>query len=170
MRWFNLLVQKISFYFNVVGGIALVAIMLNVIADIATRTVFGATKGSVDLTYVGGFEIVKYGLMVAVAFSMPFCLSRGQVVVDIFTERLPVKIKSALASFYTLFFGLFGFLMMYRLIESATSAAATGETTQDLLLPMQYIYWTAALAMGVLGLRGLSLAYILLVERDGDLA
>jgi len=161
-------VRLLSFYLNVLGGICLVSMMVSVLADISTRTLFGLTDGAVDLTFTGSFELVRYGLLFAMVFSMPYCLDRGQVVVELFTEGFSVTAKARIAAFFTLFFGIFGGLMCYRLLHSAGAARLTGETTQDLLVPMSSIYTVAALGMAMLALRGLSLAYSLWYQRDGD--
>jgi multisubunit Na+/H+ antiporter MnhF subunit len=79
-----------------------------------------------------------------------------------------VATKARIAAFFTLFFGIFGALMCYRLLHSASAARLTGETTQDLLVPMSSIYTVAAVGMAMLALRGLSLAYSLWYQRDGD--
>ncbi|EAR08617.1 TRAP transporter small permease [Reinekea blandensis] len=170
MYQFNLWVNRIAYSLNIVGGISLLFIMLVVIADILTRTLFGMTKGEVDLTFPGSFEMVKYGLLFALAYCMPYGLNRGQVVVDLFTDNWSVKSKTRIAAFYMLFFAAFGFLMAENLIHSGSLAKQSGETTQDLMIPMFYIYYLAAVGMAVLGLRAVSISLILWFDRDGELA
>jgi len=152
-------IRQAAFVLNVVGGAILVVMLVAVLIDILTRTVFGLTGGRLDLTFQGSFEIVRYGLLLSLSFAMPYALPRAQVVVDLFTDNLPEWMKERLAGVYTLFFGVFGFLMSYRMVESAHSAVASGETTQDLLIPMTYIYVLTAVGMFMLGLRGVSVAY-----------
>lgn len=152
-------IRQVAFGLNVVAGVILVVMMIAVLFDILTRTLFGVTAGRVDLTFAGSFEIVRYGLLLSLAFAMPYALPRAQVVVDLFTDNLPEWMKERLAGIYTLFFGVFGFLMSYRMVESAHGAIASGETTQDLLIPMNYIYALTAIGMFMLGLRGFSVAY-----------
>lgn len=169
MYFYNLWVKRIAYALNVLGGISLIFIVFVVLADIITRTIFGLTEGRVNLTFPGSFELVKFGLLFALAFSMPYALNRGQVVVDLFTDHWSVKTKSRLAAFYMLFFAVFGFVMTNALIHSGLSAKASGETTQDLIIPMQYIYYLASVGMAVLGLRGISVSYVLLTNRDGEM-
>ena len=161
-------VKKLAFFLNIIGGISLIGIVVVVLVDIVTRTIFGLTDGQIDITIVGSFELVRYGLLIAIAYSMPYGLSRGQVVVDLFTGSWSEKVKGKLLAFYMLFFGAFGLVMVYGLVQSAADAIVSGETTQDLIIPMQYIYYTAAIGMLVLGLRGLTVSYVLWFEQDGE--
>lgn len=152
-------IRKFSLGFNIIGGTALILTMVIVLIEVLTRTIFGLTGGAVDLTFNGSFELVRHGMMITFAYSMPYCLARGQVVVDIFTDSWSNRVKSILSGFYTLLFGIFGFLMTFRLIESAHTASMSGETTQDLALSMDTIYYIAAVGLFMLGLRGFALAW-----------
>lgn len=152
-------IRKLSLGFNIIGGTALILTMVIVLIEVLTRTIFGLTGGAVDLTFNGSFELVRHGMMITFAYSMPYCLARGQVVVDIFTDSWSNRIKSVMSGFYTLLFGIFGFLMTFRLVESAHTASISGETTQDLALSMDNIYYIAAVGMFMLGLRGFALAW-----------
>lgn len=162
-------IRNLSLGFNVIGGIALILTMVVVLAEILTRTLFGITGGSVDLTFTGSFELVRHGMLITFAYSMPYCLARGQVVVDIFTDSWSNRLKSVISGFYTLLFGIFGFLMTYRMIESAHVAIQSGETTQDLALPMSTIYYITAIGMFMLGLRGFAIAWEEIFYKDEPL-
>ncbi|MEX1215035.1 TRAP transporter small permease [Saccharospirillum sp.] len=162
-------IRKLSLGFNIIGGTALILTMVIVLLEILTRTIFGLTGGSVDLTFSGGFELVRHGMMITFAYSMPYCLARGQVVVDIFTDSWSNRIKAIISGLYTLLFGIFGFLMSFRLVESAHTALQSGETTQDLALPMSTIYYIAAVGMFMLGLRGFAIAWEEIFIKDEPL-
>lgn len=160
--------RKVAFGLNMVAGGILVATMLVVLLEILIRTLFGITGGRLDITFHGSFELVRWGLLFTLAFCMPYSLPRAQVVVDLFTDNMSEWMKEKLAGLYTLLFGVFGFLMSYLMIESAHGAIATGETSQDLLIPMQYIYSITAVGMFMLGLRGFTVAYEQLFFRKGE--
>lgn len=162
-------IRKLSLGFNIIGGTALILTMAIVLLEILTRTVFGLTGGAVDLTFNGSFELVRHGMMITFAYSMPYCLARGQVVVDIFTDRWSDRLKAIFSGCYTLLFGVFGFLMTFRLFESAHSAVQSGETTQDLAFPMGVIYSIAAVGMFMLGLRGFAIAWEEIFIKDEPL-
>lgn len=161
-------IRKIAFGMNMLAGVFLIVAMVVVLLEILMRTLFGLTAGRVDFTFNGSFEIVRWGLLFTLAFCMPYSLARGQVVVDLFTDNMPAWMKEKLAGVYTLFFGIFGFVMTYLMIHAIQGAIRSGETSQDLLLPMQYIYAVTAIGMFMLGLRGFAIAYEQIFLTKGD--
>lgn len=146
--------HRVAHAMHVVSGILLLVMMFTVLVDVVTRTLFGASGGRIDLTFRGSVEIVSYGLLFMVLFALPYSVSRGQVIVDLFTEQLSDRLKAVLSGVYTFGFGLLGLGMSIRFFEATARVAETGETTQDLLIPMQYIYAVTAVATLVLAVRG----------------
>ncbi|MGB0748842.1 MAG: TRAP transporter small permease [Magnetospiraceae bacterium] len=150
--------HRLAHAMHVVSGALLILMVLTVLVDIITRTVFGATEGAVDLTFPGSVEIVSFGLLYMVLFSLPYSVSRGQVIVDLFTEGLSDRMKEVLEAIYTIGFGLLGVGMAIRYFEAIGRSADSGETSQDLLIPLEYIYAITAFAAAVLAIRGLLVA------------
>lgn len=150
--------KKVAFYMHWISGVLLIVMMVTILLDVITRAVFGATKGSVDLTFNGGVEIVSYSLLFCIMFALPYSVRRGQVIVDLFTGGMSERLKGILAGVYTLGFGLLGFGMTVKFYEAVGRLSQSGETTQDLLIPMAYIYSVAAFAAAMLALRGLLVA------------
>ncbi|MCB9957487.1 MAG: TRAP transporter small permease [Rhodospirillaceae bacterium] len=140
---------------HMVSGVLLVAMVATVLLDVLSRSVFGATNGEVDLTFPGGVEIVSYSLLFAVLLSLPYSVNRGQVIVDIFTEVFPERVKRAMAASYNLGFTALGFGMAVAFFHSVGSALDSGETTQDLHIPLYLIYAAVSAITAVLGLRAL---------------
>jgi len=66
--------------------------------------------------------------------------------------------KAVLAGIYTFGFGLLGIGMAVRFFQAVGRVAGTGETTQDPLIPMTFIYGATAFATTVLALRGILVA------------
>ncbi|MFV0575066.1 MAG: TRAP transporter small permease [Vibrio sp.] len=147
------LINLISQYMQMLSGVFLVGIMLVTLCDVVTRTIFGLTDGSVDLTFVGGVELVKYGLLYTILFTLPQSIGSSQVIVDLFTEQMPDMVKRYLEGFYLIGFALLGAGMSYRFFLSIEGAQMTGETTQDLLIPMTWIYCIVVFATSMLTLR-----------------
>ena len=79
-----------------------------------------------------------------------------EVVVDLFTERLSERKKSALEGIYFLGYMLLGCGMTYRFYEATINASSSGETSQDLLVPMTYIYAATVFGTAMLALRSLT--------------
>lgn len=167
MRTLITWIRNTAYGLNWVAGVLLVATMTVVLAEILLRSLFGLTGGRVDFTFTGSFELVRWGMLLSLAYCMPYTLPRAQVVVDLFTDNLPEWLKERLKGFYTLLFGIFGFLMVWLMLKSGGGAAMNGETSQDLLIPMQFIYYLASVGMLVLGLRGFALAYEEFFMTDG---
>ena len=150
--------HRVAHAMHVISGFLLLVMMFTVLFDVVSRTLFGASGGRIDLTFRGGVEIVSYGLLFMVLFALPYSVSRGQVIVDLFTEQLGDRLKAVLSGIYTFGFGLLGLGMSIRFFEATARVAETGETSQDLLIPMQYIYAVTAVATLVLALRGVLVA------------
>lgn len=146
--------DRVSRFMHYISGFLLIVMMVTVLADVITRTLFGWTEGGLDWTFLGAVEIVSYALLFTIMFALPWSVQRGQVIVDLFTEKMSETAKHYLAAFYTAGFGLMGIGMAFRLFEAVGRLQASGETTQDLLLPMYWIYLVAACASVLLGLRG----------------
>lgn len=150
--------RRLAFYLHWVSGVLLIVMMVTILLDVASRAIFGASKGSVDFTFNGGVEIVSYSLLFCILFALPYSVRRGQVTVDLFTGGLSERVKGILAGIYTLGFGLLGLGMSVRFYNAVGRLQDTGETTQDLLIPMFYIYAVATFAAVVLTIRGLLVA------------
>lgn len=146
--------ERLAFGMYVIAGILLVSLMLTTMADVFTRILFKLSDSRIDLSFFGGIEIVRYTLLFAILFSLPHSVSRGQVIVDLFTEHMSTKKKGFLAGFYTLGFGFLGLAMCFGWYNAALRVTEFGETTQDLLIPLQYLYATAAFASAILAIRG----------------
>ncbi|CCQ74526.1 TRAP transporter small permease subunit [Magnetospira sp. QH-2] len=151
--------HRLAHVMHLISGVLLVIMVLAVLVDVATRTIFGISGGTIDLTFRGGVEIVSYSLLFMVLFTLPYSVSRGQVIVDLFTDGLPERTKEMLAGFYLLGFGLLGFGMATRFYEAIDQAINSGETSQDLLIPLYYLYAVVAFATFILGLRGVLVAF-----------
>lgn len=158
------MVRALSRGMHIISGILLIVMMVTVLVDIVTRYVFGTTSGAVDFTFRGAVEIVSYGLLFMVLFSLPFSVNRGQVIVDLFTENMSERLKGLLSGLYIFGFGLLGVGMTYRFYQSIGRVAQSGETTQDLIIPLSYIYAITTFATAVLALRGILVSYRLISD------
>ncbi len=160
---------KMSYGMFLISGSLLVFMMLTILTDVISRSIFGLTKGSVDFTFVGAVELVSYGLLFCVLFSLPYSVAKSQVIVDLFTEKMNDRLKSILSGIYTLGFSLLGLAMSVQFFESIHKFTESGETSQDLLIPLQYIYMVTTFATAVLAIRGFLVAVDLLQGREEEL-
>ncbi|PSW22226.1 TRAP transporter small permease [Photobacterium sanctipauli] len=166
MKGFVSLVNRCAYGLHLVSGAILVSMMFITLSDVITRAVFNFTGGNIDFTFIGGVELIKYGLLFAILFTLPHSVTKSQVIVDLFTEKMNQRLKIYLEAFYTLGFSLLGAGMSVRFYEAIGSAQMTGETTQDLLIPMHYLYSTVLVATSMLTLRSFILALELVFAKN----
>ncbi len=163
METLNRLLERLTFFMHVISGCILVSMMFVTLADVLSRALFEATSGSVDMTFIGGVEIIKYGLLLAVLFALPHSVNRSQVIVDLFTDTLKTRSKATLEGLYLLGYVCLGAGMSYRFFLSIEESNLSGETTQDLLIPLSYLYAISSFATAVLALAALMAALQLFV-------
>jgi TRAP-type mannitol/chloroaromatic compound transport system permease small subunit len=154
MKWLIKAVDGLALVLYWISGFLLVVMMLSVVFDVVSRGLFAATDGNVDITFVGGIELVKYSLLFSMICAFPYAVDKGQIVVDLFTQGWSDRTQRWTDGFYTLCFGIFGGLLCWRFALAGEEAEMSGELTQDLLMPMSPIYWVASFALAVLALRG----------------
>ncbi|MBV1789751.1 TRAP transporter small permease [Marinobacterium sp. D7] len=158
MKQITRLVDAVSSYMQLISGLLLVSMMVTVLLDVTSRALFRMTDGGLDLTFIGGIELIKFGLLFTVLFALPYCVDKSQVVVDLFTEKLTDPKKAFLESIYFVGYAVLGTGMTIRFYHAIGNAAMSGETTQDLLIPMNYIYVLTTFATAVLAIRSLLVA------------
>lgn len=158
MKAFARLVDGICYLLQLLSGFLIAAMMMIVLLDVITRALFRLTEGGIDLTFLGGIELVKFTLLFSILYALPWCVDRSQVVVDLFTEQLSDRKKAALEGIYFVGYMLLGAGMTYRFYEAVGNAASSGETSQDLLIPMTYIYAATVFGTAMLALRALTVA------------
>jgi TRAP-type C4-dicarboxylate transport system permease small subunit len=162
------IIERITHGMHLLGGMFLITMMVITLFDVFTRGLFSMTDGAVDLTILGGIELVKYSLLFTVLFILPHSVSRSQVIVDLFTERLQARTKKVLEAVYILCFGLMGIGMSYSFYHLVDEAAMSYETTQDLLIPLTYFYAAACFATFMLAVSAVMHALQLLFSKKAE--
>ena len=141
------------------SGVFIFAMMMLIVTDVAVRTLFSLTDGSIDLTFTGGIELVNFSLLFSMLFAFPHAVDKGQIVVDLFTQQMDASRLRFFTGAYTICFGFLGGALCWRFIEGGLSAAESGELSQDLLIPLSGIYYVGAIALSMLAVRGLLTGY-----------
>lgn len=159
---------RILYGMHVLSGVILVLMMFVTLADVISRALFNMTKGSLDITFIGGVELIKYGLLLMVLFALPYSVGRSQVIVDLFTESISARKKAILEGVYMLGFMLMGAGMSYRFFHAIREADMSGGTTQDLLIPLSYIYGLSSFSTGMLAIAALTISLRLFFYWKGD--
>ncbi len=138
---------------RLIAGIALVSLLGVTVVDVALRFLYRLSDGSLSLSVVGSVELVSYLMLFALLAAMAANVEKSQVVVEAFSHGLRDSLKARIAGVYLLGFVVLGLVLAFGLWDAAGSAAAHGETTQDLRLPMAPIYYIASGLCVLLGIR-----------------
>ena len=114
------------------GGVLLVAIGALVTTSVLMRWLAGDGIN-------GDFELVQMGLAVAVFAFLPLCQAhRGNVMVDTFTSRLPVRLQYLIDALWDLLYASFAGFIAWRLAVGAMEARTSRTTSMMLGLPIYY--------------------------------
>ena len=90
------LARAVIRYWALLGGLMLVGLVVMTAAS-AVSNLF------LDRPFPGDFEIVKHGVAIAAFAFLPYCqLTYSNITVDIFTERMSDRAKSAMVLFSSL--------------------------------------------------------------------
>lgn len=155
MRILCKLIDGIALWMQRFSGLLLVMMMVTVVADVATRSLYDVSDGALDLTFFGGIEMVSFGLLFCILFSLPYCVDKGQVEVDLFTQGMSPSAEQLVSGLYTLGFAALGLAMSWRFFHAYEQALTTLEATQDLLIPLAPIYLAVSAVTLMLGIRSL---------------
>lgn len=120
-------------YWALLGGLIVVALVLINTASALSNLVL-------DRPVPGDYELTKHFIAVAVFAFLPYCQITGaNVTVDIFTEGMGARAKSAMVAFSSLFAIAFSILLMRQMWLGFLDYMRYPETTATLHIPL----WTA---------------------------
>jgi TRAP-type C4-dicarboxylate transport system permease small subunit len=130
--------KKFNLTICLIGGVALVLMMLLTISDVILR--------EFRRPVVGTYELVGYLAVIVLGFSIPYTTSvRSHVVVDFFTTKLPGKVQHLLL-LITRCIGILLFILMgYDLLLMGGDYYRSGEVSPTL----QVAFYPFIFAIGV---------------------
>ena len=140
---------------QLIGGISLIIIVLTTMTDVVARYIFKLTGGEFGFTVKGSVEIVSYFMLFALLAAFAAFVERSQIIVDVFTQKMPQSIKGYMMGVFMLGFFAIGIVFAWGLYESAIDAMEFGKVTQDLRISMMPIYLISALLSALLAIRSL---------------
>ncbi|WP_394213199.1 TRAP transporter small permease [Psychrobacter piscatorii] len=138
-----------------IGGVSLIIIVLTTMTDVVARYIFKLTGGEFGFTVKGSVEIVSYFMLFALLAAFAAFVERSQIIVDVFTQKMPQSIKGYMMGVFMLGFFAIGIVFAWGLYESAIDAMEFGKVTQDLRISMMPIYLISALLSALLAIRSL---------------
>jgi len=117
-----------------VGAVALALLMVLVtVVDVVLR--------QAGMAIPGAFELVTLGMRILVALAMPYAFwTGGHVAVEVFTDRLPVRLRAAIVAMGLGLAGLVMALLVWASWGRAVNAVRRGDFTVDLGMP-EIIFW-----------------------------
>ena len=113
------------------GGVLLIGLSVVVVVSVTLRSDLVGTAG-----VPGDFELVQMATAIAAFCFLPWCqLRRGNIFVDTFTLKLPVRWQRRIDAGWDIVYGLVMVLISWRLAVGARAAFATGENSMVLQVP-----------------------------------
>jgi TRAP-type C4-dicarboxylate transport system permease small subunit len=152
-------------YWALVGGVIVGGLVILTAVSATTNLFFHKPSP-------GDYELAKHLSAIAIFTFLPYCqLVGANVTVDIFTEGMGHRAKSAMAAFSSLIAALFALLLLRQMSYGFADYIRYPETTATLGLPLWTAFppmlfsllllFVAALITGVEGLRGMRGAALL---------
>lgn len=125
--------DSLSRFLALVGGLLLVAITLMATYSIFMRALF-------DEPLLGDVELVQMGCGIAIVFFLPLCqMRRGNVIVDVFTLNAPAPVRALLDAIGGVLMGCAGALIAWRSVIGTMDSYGNGEESIIMGLP---IWWS----------------------------
>ena len=137
--------------FALIGGLVLLGIMLVQSLSVAGRSlpdIFGLVGLKLPrLSIPGDIEIVQLGCGIAVFFFLPLCqYRRANVMVEFFTQGLPVRLRSLFDLAANLLFLALAGAVTLQLVHGMMEKFAYGDTSMVLRIPEAWPYFAAFVA------------------------
>jgi len=132
-RGLNALLAAIIKYWALAGGAVIVALVLLTAASALSNI-------AVNRPIPGDYELVKHFIAVAIFAFLPYCqLTGANVTVDLFTEQMSDRAKSAMLAFSSLLAIILALVLLRQMSYGFADYLHYPETTATLRLPL----WTA---------------------------
>lgn len=117
-------------------------------ALIVTYSVISSTLGFG--AFRGEFELVELACAACASLFLPLCqLTKGHVMVDVFTGWLPVSTNRLIDASWTAVFGMAWALLCWRLFNGMIELHGYGDQTMLLRAPVWWVYVPAVLGTGL---------------------
>ncbi len=139
-RWLERLARAVA----LVGGLLLVGVMAMTVVSVLGRYLFNAPVP-------GDYEITELAIGIAAFAFFPYChITNANIVVELFTGRMPTRWKAALDAVHNITFAIVASLIAWRLFIGGMHKFDDGETTMFLGIPIHWAYFSAVLGAGLL--------------------
>jgi TRAP-type C4-dicarboxylate transport system permease small subunit len=145
------MIEHATELFAMIGGLVMLGIMLVQSVSVAGRSlpdILGVVGLKMPrLSIPGDIEIVQLGCGIAIFFFLPLCqYRRANVMVEFFTQGLPVRIRSIFDFMANLLFLAIVSAITWQLGHGMLEKFAYKDTTMVLRIPESYPYLAAFIA------------------------
>ena len=138
--WLERLTRSIA----LAGGLLLIGVMGMTVVSVLGRYLFNAPVP-------GDYEITELAIGIAVFAFFPYChITNANIVVELFTGKMPRRFRAALDAVHNVTFALVAGLITWRLYIGAMHKLDDGETTVFLGIPVHWAYFSSLLGAGLL--------------------
>jgi TRAP-type C4-dicarboxylate transport system permease small subunit len=129
----------------VLGGVVLLAVMLMTVLSVVMR-VLGAP-------ILGDYELVEIGTAIAAFAFLPYChQAGGNVVVDVFTNRAPERVKRTLGALGSLLLAIVACALLWRMALGGYDFLRYQEVTTNLGIPRWWAFPPILISLALLAL------------------
>ncbi|SRR6056297_3327661 len=128
---------------EVVGGLALAALLAITVADALLRSLL-------NRPILGGGDLVQVALVLVVASALPLSIAAGRAIaIEMLVERLPPALETAVRRLSAAVCAIASGYLAWRCYVNAGEAALFGETTMLLQIPYGPFYGALALSFAL---------------------
>jgi TRAP-type C4-dicarboxylate transport system permease small subunit len=130
----------------VLGGVMLLAVMLMTVLSVVMRAVLG-------FPILGDYELVEIGTAIAAFAFLPYChQAGGNVVVDVFTNSAPERVKRALGALGSLLLAIVACALLWRMALGGYDFFHYHEVTTNLGIPRWWAFPPILISLALLAL------------------
>ncbi len=129
----------------IIGGIAVLALMTVATANVVLRIVHAP--------YRGAYEVVSFLGAIVIAFALGYTEKhKGNIIVDILTEKFPRKARNALEGLHYVISGTFFLLVSWQVYECGAKIMESGELSETLKIVYHPFVYAVSFGFAVLAL------------------
>jgi TRAP-type C4-dicarboxylate transport system permease small subunit len=133
-------VKKINRPLYLIGGAALLFMMLVTVFDVIMR--------ELGRPITGTYELVGFGAAVLIGFTIPYVTSmRGHIIVDFFTMKLPPRAQHVLRLITRIMGTFLWAFIAYELYVFGQDLARSGEVSPTLQIPFYPVCYGMAVCL-----------------------
>lgn len=155
------LYERFTLWLALLSGFILTAMALTTVVSVGGRYLFNTPIS-------GDTEIIQMLTAVVIALAMPYCHMRlGNVIVDVFTTRAPVKVRLSLDIIGSMLLAALFLILAMQSYEGGLSAYKYHNETMMLRLKEWWFYMTIALGFSLTSIAGFIKPIALLADYKG---